>query len=330
MFTITDFIMIAAAIIALYIIAKSFVLVQQQECLVVERLGKFYAVYYSGLRFLLPFIDRARPILWTKNGVLQQLTHVDLRESFIDIPEQKVITKDNVGIDVDAVIYAQIADIQRATYEIQSLPIALGQLTQTTLRSLIGEMDLDHTLSNRELINTRLKSALDTAADKWGIKVTRVEIKNVTPPPDVQNAMEKQMQAERERRAKVLSAEGEKQSAILSAEGHKKALIERSEGERQEKINIAMGDKQAFIENAEGQAQAIERVAQAQAKSISLVMTSFGKSETASNYLVAMEYLKHFGKMTQKPGDKVYIPYEASSVLSSPGGIKDILNQAKK
>ena len=160
--------------------------------------------------------------------------------------------------------------------------------------------------------------------------MNRVEIKNVTPPPDVQNAMEKQMQAERERRAKVLSAEGEKQSAILSAEGHKRALIERSEGERQEKINIAMGDKQAFIENAEGQAQAIERVAEAQAKSISLVMSSFGKAEAASNYLVAMEYLKHFGKMTQKPGDKVYIPYEASSVLSSLGGIKDILNQGKK
>ena len=189
---------------------------------------------------------------------------------------------------------------------------------------------LDHTLSNRELINTRLKAALDAAADKWGIKVNRVEIKNVTPPPDVQNAMEKQMQAERERRAKVLSAEGEKQSAILSAEGHKRALIERSEGERQEKINIAMGDKQAFIENAEGQAQAIERVAEAQAKSISLVMSSFGKAEAASNYLVAMEYLKHFGKMTQKPGDKVYIPYEASSILSSLGGIKDILNQGKK
>jgi regulator of protease activity HflC (stomatin/prohibitin superfamily) len=245
----------------------------------------------------------------------------------IDIPEQQVITKDNVGINVDAIIYVQITDVKRAVYEIQALPLAVAQLTQTTLRSLIGEMDLDHTLSSRDLINSRLKIVLDEATDKWGLKVNRVELKNVTPPPEVQIAMEKQMQAERERRANVLTAEGAKQSQILNAEGEKRSRIERSEGEKQEKINQALGDREATVARALGQAAAIESVAAAQAKSIEMIQGAFGSPQVAANYLIAMEYLKRFGEMTHKNTDKVFIPYEATGVLSSLGAVGDLLKK---
>lgn len=309
------------------LIVRSIIIVRQQECVVVERLGKFYTIFQSGLHVFIPFIDKPRQILWSRAGVITYVDRIDLREAIIDIPEQKVITKDNVGIMVDAIIYVQIVDVHSAVYEIQALPISIAQLTQTTLRSLIGEMDLDHTLSGRELINQRLHSVLHEAADKWGLKVTRVELKNVIPPPEVQMAMEKQMQAERERRANVLTAEGSKQSQILNAEGDKRSRIERSEGEKQEKINQALGDKEATIERALGQAQAIESVAKAQAKSIEYIQSAFGSPDVAANYLIAMEYLKRFGEMTQKQTDKVFIPYEATGVLSSLGTIGDLLKK---
>lgn len=259
--------------------------------------------------------------------MITNVDRIDLREVIIDIPEQQVITKDNVGIIVDAIIYVQITDVKRAAYEIQGLPTAVAQLTQTTLRSLIGELDLDNTLSSRDVINSRLKMVLDEATDKWGLKVNRVELKNVIPPKDVQMAMEKQMQAERERRAKVLTAEGAKQSQILNAEGEKRSRIEQSEGEKQEKINQALGDKEAIIARAFGQARAIEDVAAAQAKSIELIKSAFGSPDVAANYLVAMEYLKQFGQMTHKNTDKVFIPYEATGVLSSLGAIGDIMQK---
>jgi regulator of protease activity HflC (stomatin/prohibitin superfamily) len=252
---------------------------------------------------------------------------VDCREVVLDIPEQRVITKDNVSIIVDALIYVQITDVKRAVYEIQALPMAVGQLTQTTLRSLIGEMDLDSCLSSRDVINTRLRAVLDEATDKWGLKVNRVELKNINPSADVQAAMEKQMQAERERRAQVLTAEGQKQSQILTAEGDKRARIERSEGEQQEKINQALGDRDATMARAIGQAQAIENVATAQAKAIDMVKAAFGDSYSASQYLIAMEYLKRFGEMTQKSSDKVFIPYEATGVLGALGSLTEMMGQ---
>jgi regulator of protease activity HflC (stomatin/prohibitin superfamily) len=264
-------------------------------------------------------------MLWIRNGIVVPVERIDLREVVLDIPEQRVITKDNVGITVDAIIYTQITDVRRAAYEIQSLPLAIGQLTQTTLRNLIGELELDHTLSSRDAINTRLKSILDEAADKWGLKVNRVELRNITPPLEVQQAMEKQMQAERERRAQVLAAEGSKQSRILDAEGEKQSRIERSQGEQQEKINQSLGDRDAMIARAEGQARGIEAVAAAQANAISSVKNAFGNPQVAAQYLVAMEYLKRFGEMTSKNTDKVFIPYEASGVLGSLGGISDLL-----
>ena len=317
--------LVAVSVIVLFAIAKSIYVIRQQECIIIERLGRFHAVLGSGPQLIFPFIDQPRQMLWIRNGIIVPLDRIDLREVVLDIPEQRVITKDNVGITVDAIIYTQITDVRRAAYEIQSLPLAIGQLTQTTLRNLIGELELDHTLSSRDAINTRLKAILDETADKWGLKVNRVELRNITPPLEVQQAMEKQMQAERERRAQVLSAEGSKQSRILEAEGEKQSRIERSQGEQQEKINQALGDKDALIARADGQARGIEAVARAQASAIASVRDAFGDAKIASQYLVAMEYLKRFGEMTSKNNDKVFIPYEASGVLSSLGGISEML-----
>jgi regulator of protease activity HflC (stomatin/prohibitin superfamily) len=326
--------LVSLAFIVLFSLLKSIYVIRQQECMIVERLGRFHAVKQSGPQIIFPFIDQPRQMLWVRNGMVMPLERIDLREVVLDIPEQRVITKDNVGITVDAIIYTQITDIQRAAYEIQSLPLAIGQLTQTTLRNLIGELELDHTLSSRDAINSRLKAILDETADKWGLKVNRVELRNITPPLEVQQAMEKQMQAERERRAQVLSAEGSKQSRILDAEGEKQSRIERSQGEQQEKINQAMGDREALIARAEGEARSIEAVAKAQANAIATLRQSLGGDNQPSSasetvqYLIAMEYLKKFGEMTVKTNDKVFIPYEASGVLGSLGGISEMLKGA--
>ena len=305
--------------IIVFIVVKGIFIVRQQECIVVERLGSFRGVLESGLHILIPMIDQTRNILWSRNGVIIPTDRIDLREVVLDIPEQRVITKDNVGLVVDAIIYVQITDVKRAAYEIQSVPLATAQLTQTTLRNLIGEMELDQTLSSRDAINHRLKLVLDEATDKWGLKVNRVELRNITPPADIQMAMEKQMQAERERRASVLTAEGSKQSRVLEAEGDKQARIERSQGEQQEKINQALGDRDAIIARAQGQANSIE-----------VVRNAFGSAEVAANYLIAMEYLKRFGEFTLKPSDKVFLPYEATGVLSSLGAMKEILGASGK
>lgn len=313
--------------VAVLTVVKGIYIVRQQEAVVVERLGRFHRLFESGLNILIPFLDQPRHIQWVRNGIVMLTDRIDLREVVLDIAEQRVITNDNVGITVDAIIYMQLLDPKRAAYEIQSLPQAVSQLTQTTLRNLIGEMELDATLSSRDAINTRLKAVLDEATDKWGIKVTRVELKNINPPADVQQAMEKQMQAERERRAHVLEAEGMKQSRVLEAEGDKRARIERSEGEKQEKINQALGDKEALIARAEGQAQGIEAVADAQAKAISVVRNAFGSPEVAANYLVAMEYLKRFGEFNVKSTDKVFIPYEATAGMGSLGGIRELFDK---
>lgn len=321
--------LIALSVIVLFALARGIYVIRQQECMIIERLGRFQAILHSGPQLIFPFIDQPRQMLWVRNGIILPVDRIDMREVVLDIPEQRVITKDNVGITVDAIIYAQITDVRRAAYEIESLPLAIGQLTQTTLRNLIGELELDHTLSSRDAINNRLKSILDETADKWGLKVNRVELRNIIPPLEVQQAMEKQMQAERERRAQVLTAEGNKQSRILEAEGDKQSRIERSQGEQQEKINQSLGDRDAMIARAEGQARSIEAVARAQATAIANVRDAFGDPGVASQYLIAMEYLKTFGVMTSKPTDKVFIPYEASGILGSLGGISEMLKSGK-
>jgi len=303
-------------VFGLFTISAGIKVVRQSECMIVESLGKFNRTLHSGLNFLIPFIDRPREMYWVDEGGIFSTRRIDLREAVLDVPQQAVITKDNVTIDIDALLYIQIMDPIKSTYEIANLPIAVSQLAQTSLRNVIGEMDLDETLASRDTINAKLKEILDEATDKWGTKVNRVELKNITPPRDIQNAMEKQMQAERERRAQVLEAEGDKQ-----------ARIQRSEGIRQEQINISEGEREATIRKAEGDANAIMKVAEAKKLAIEEIKSSIGNVELATQYLIATNYLEEFGKFTQKEGDKVFIPYEASTSLGAIGSIKELLSK---
>jgi regulator of protease activity HflC (stomatin/prohibitin superfamily) len=291
--------------------------VQQSECLVVERLGSYSRTLTSGLNVIVPFIDQPRSVFWVINGHIFPTTKLDMRETVLEVPSQAVITRDNVTIEIDALLYIQAIDPVKAVYEISNLPMAVAQLAQTTLRNVIGELDLDHTLTSRDTINAKLKTVLDEATDKWGTKVNRVEIKNIAPPREIQVAMEKQMQAERERRAKVLEAEGDKQ-----------ARIARSEGVRQEQINLADGEKEAQIRRAQGEAAAIKEVADAKKQALDQYKSTLGQPDLAAQFIVATNYLEQFGKFVQKPGDKVFVPYEASTALGSFGGIQEMLSKA--
>ena len=296
---------IILAVASVVLILKGVYIVNQNQTIIIERLGSFSKLLSSGPNFVIPFIDTPRPMKWIDQGMVYLNSRIDLRESVLDIPEQSVITKDNVSINIDAIMYIQITDPTKATYEIENLPLAVAQLAQTSLRNVIGEMDLDQTLASRDTINSKLKIILDEATDKWGTKVNRVELRNITPPKDIQQAMEKQMQAERERRAKVLEAEGDKQ-----------ARIERSEGQKIEQINIAQGAKEAEIQRAQGEANAIERVAQAKMQAIRMISeVTQNDSALAVQFLVANNYIEAFQKFSIKSGDKVFIPYEASTAL---------------
>ncbi len=296
------------------LIFKGFRVVQQSEIIVLERLGSYSRTISSGLNIIVPFLDRPREMFWITDTGIRKTNRVDMRETVLDVPEQAVITKDNVSINIDALMYVQIIDPVKACYEIAHLPLAVSQLAQTSLRNVIGELDLDDTLSSRDLINGKLKQILDEATDKWGTKVNRVELKNITPPAEIQDAMEKQMQAERGRRAKVLEAEGDKQ-----------ARIARSEGQRQEQINLAEGEKESQVRRAEGEANAIRLVAEAKKMAISEVTAAIGKPELATQFLVATDYLERFGRFEAKAANKVFIPYEASTSLGSIGTIKELL-----
>src|SRR5213595_2714638 len=246
--------------IALLVIAvKTIRIVPQASVMLIERLGRFSKVAGSGLNMLWPFLDRPRGFYWT--NVRPGLASIDLREQYIDLPPQPVITRDNVTIHVDSVVYWQITDPIKAVYEVADLIGAIVQLTITGMRAVIGDMDLDHTLSQRDQINAKLRIILDEATDKWGVKVTRVDVKNINPPEDVRITMEKQMTAERNRRALVLQAEGDRQAAITRAEGEKQAAVTRAEGEKQSAILAAEGAAQARLRNAEAESEAITRIA---------------------------------------------------------------------
>jgi len=307
---------VVLVVVGIVALASGIKVVQQSECIIIERLGSYTGTLSNGLNILVPFIDKPRGLYWVDEGGIFYTSRIDLRETVLDVPKQAVITKDNVSIDIDALLYIQITSPVKATYEIANLPIAVSQLAQTSLRNVIGEMDLDETLGSRDVINAKLKDILDEATDKWGTKVNRVELKNITPPRDIQNAMEKQMQAERERRAKVLEAEGDKQ-----------ARIARSEGIQQEQINISEGEKEASIRAAEGDAVAIKEVAQAKKMAIDEIKAAIGNPELATQFLIATNYLEEFGKFAQKEGDKVFIPYEASTSLGALGSIKELLSK---
>lgn len=324
--TVLLYLAIAVAVFAFFLLYKGVRIVKQSESVIIERLGKYHKTLTSGFNVIIPVVDAPRQIAWryTQQGfngeivsVFRMQDTIDLRENVYDFPKQNVITRDNVVTEINALIYFQIVDPLKAVYEIGNLPNAIEKLTQTTLRNVIGEMDLDQCLSSRDVINSKLRSILDEATNKWGVKVNRVELQDINPPRDIRDAMEKQMRAERDKRAAILEAEGSKQSRILEAEGLREAQITEAEGRRQKEILEADGAAQARIRNAEGEAEAIRLVAEAIQKT--------AKGDPV-NYLIAQRYLETLQTMTQGKDNKtVFLPYEASGILSSLGGIKDLL-----
>ena len=322
--------LIILAIIALAIvvlISKGILIVPQSETQVIERLGRYDRTLQSGLNIIMPFVDRPREICTrisyqAPNGktyaIIKTTKKIDLREQVYDFPKQSVITKDNVVTEINARLYFQIMDPVKAVYEIDNLPNAIEKLTQTTLRNVVGELELDESLTSRDIINSKLRTVLDEATNKWGVKVNRVELQDITPPDSVRDAMEQQMQAERSRRAEILRAEGEKQSAILQSEGEKQSVINQAEAKKQEQILKAQGEAEAKILQADAEAKAIRMVADAVSQS---------QTDPAS-YLLATKYIATLKDMVSgKDGKTVYIPYEATGMLGSLGSIKEIFNK---
>jgi len=307
-------ILFVLVLLALIIVKMSIVIIPQSETKIVERLGKYYATLKPGINLIIPFIDRAKTIVSLRNGAYVYTTDIDLREQVYDFDKQNVITKDNVQTQINALLYFQIVDPFKAVYEINNLPNAIEKLTQTTLRNIIGELELDETLTSRDTINTKLRAVLDDATNKWGIKVNRVELQDITPPQSVLQAMEKQMQAERNKRATILTSEGQKAAAILQSEGQKTARINQAEADKQTEILRAEGEAQARIRRAEAEAVAIDKITQA-----------VGKSTNPANYLLAQKYITMLEDVASGDRTKtVYLPYEATNLLGSIGGIKEL------
>lgn len=307
-------------------LVKGVKIVRQAEVIIVERLGRFDRILTSGFNYIIPIIECDRTIIWKKSRKTfegesyfyqEPVNRIDLREAVYDFPRQNVITKDNVSISINALLYFQIVDPKSATYEIANLADAIEKLTQTTLRNVIGELDLDETLVSRDTINTKLRLILDEATNKWGIKINRVELQDVLPPADIQVSMEKQMKAERDRRAAILEAEGMKTSAILKAEGL-----------RQSQITEAEGQKKAAILRAEGEAEAKLKIAEAEGAAIRKVIEGIGDKGAPDKYLIAMRYIETLKEMVSGQNNKVvYMPYEATGILSSVDGIKQMLDK---
>lgn len=309
------FLLFFIGIVLLVIAIKTIKIVPQATVMLVERLGRFSKVASSGLNILVPFLDKPRAVYWT--NMRGGITSIDLREQYLDLPPQPVITRDNVTIHVDSVVYWQITDPVKAVYEMNDLVGGIVQLTITGMRAVMGDMDLDHTLSQRDQINGKLRLILDEATDKWGVKVTRVDVKNIDPPEDVRVTMEKQMTAERNRRALVLQAEGERQAAITRAEGEKQAAVTRAEGEKQSAILAAEGAAEARQRNAQGEAQAIALVAEA--------MHEHGNP---AEYLITTRYIESLRDMTKSNNAKViFMPVETSTMLSAVGAIKEMISE---
>ena len=298
-------VLIILLIIVLVLAAMSIKIVKQSEVYIIERLGKFYKVADAGLTIIVPFLDHVRSV-------------VSLKQQTMDIPPQDVITKDNVTITIDTVVFYQITDPAKAIYEIQSLKKGIEYLAITTIRDIIGKMTLDETFSSRDGINTQLRVVLDEATDRWGCKIDRVEIKDITPPPDVKDAMEKEMNAERNKRAMILESEAQRQSAITIAEGKKQAAILEAEA-----------DKESQIRRAAGEAQAIREVAEAKAKEIQMVYEAIKKSNP-DDKLVQLKSLEALEKVANGEANKVFIPFEATNALSSLGAMAEAVKDNKK
>ena len=308
------YVIIALVVLAVIFIKMSVVIIPQSETRIIERLGKYYATLKPGINIIIPFIDRAKIIMTLNRGRYVYSSTIDLREQVYDFDKQNVITKDNIQMQINALLYFQIVDSFKAVYEINNLPNAIEKLTQTTLRNIIGELELDQTLTSRDTINTKLRAVLDDATNKWGIKVNRVELQDITPPVSVLQAMEKQMQAERNKRATILNSEGEKAAVVLRSEGEKTSMINRAEASKQQAILKAEGEAQARIRKAEAEAIAIKQITEA-----------VGDTSNPANYLLAQKYIAMLQELAT--GDKtktVYLPYEATNLLGSIGGIKDL------
>ncbi len=318
------FIGLLAAVAAALLLA-SFKVVGQAEVMVIERFGRFDRLARSGLNILLPLIERPRTIdvryfeadaSGIKKITAGSTAHIDLREQVLSFPSQPVITKDNVTIDIDAVLYYRVADPQKATYAVQNLPFALETLTRTTLRNIVGEIELDQTLASRDMINKRMREVIEEAAISWGVDVTRVELQSIEPPRDIQQSMELQMRAERERRAAVTNAEATKRAAILESEGSKESQALRAQGEKEAAVLRAQGLAEARITMAEAEAEAIRRIAAAL------------PDGDVATYLLGMKYLEALPQLAQGKGTTIFLPSEATGVMGALGGLKELLKSS--
>ncbi|MDD6728123.1 MAG: SPFH/Band 7/PHB domain protein [Eubacteriales bacterium] len=304
------FIVIALVIVAVVaLVLLNVRVVPQSKAYVIERLGTYFATWDTGLHVKIPFIDRIAKV-------------VSLKEQVVDFKPQPVITKDNVTMQIDTVVFYQITDPKLYTYGVESPISAIENLSATTLRNIIGEMELDSTLTSRDTINAKIRVILDEATDPWGIKVNRVELKNIIPPREIQDAMEKQMKAERERRESILRAEGEKQSKILVAEGHKESKILEAEADKQSAILHAEAVKEAKIREAEGEALAIEKVQQATADAIKLL-----NEADASDAVIKLKALESFAKAADGQATKIIIPSEIQSLAGLAEGITEAVKK---
>ena len=297
--------LIIIAIILIVFVAMSVKIVRQSEVYIIERLGKFHKIADAGLTIIIPFIDHVRSI-------------VSLKQQTLDVAPQEVITKDNVTITINTVVFYRIMDPAKAVYEIQSLKKGIEYLSVTSIRDLVGKMDLDSTFSSRDTINDKLRSMLDEATNIWGCSIDRVEVQDITPPPDIRDAMEKQMNAERNKRAAILQAEGERQAAVLKAQGEKEAAILQADADRESKIRRAVGE-----------AVAIRKVAEAKADEVKLVYGAMMKANP-NETLVQLKSLEALKDVANGEANKVFIPFEATQALSSVGAISDILKDKKE
>lgn len=293
----------AIVVIVLVVIIKNIAVVQQSRAYVIERLGAFHSIWGVGLHFKIPFIDRIA-------------RRVSLKEQVLDYPPQPVITKDNVTMQIDTVVYFQITDPKLYAYGVEQPMAAMETLTATTLRNIIGDLELDQTLTSRDIINTKMRAILDEATDPWGIKVNRVELKNILPPADIQSSMEKQMKAERDRRQAILQAEGQKKSAILIAEGEKESAILRADAEKQAAILRAEAEQQAAILKADGEAQAILAVQKALADSMAML-----NEKAPNDQVIKLKSIEAMQKIADGKATKIIIPSEMQGLVGLANGI---------
>ena len=300
-------VLLVVIVLVLWILASCIRIVPQAYAVVLERLGAYKATWGTGIHFKVPFIERVA-------------RRVNLKEQVVDFPPQPVITKDNVTMQIDTVVFFQITDPKLYAYGVENPIMAIENLSATTLRNIIGDMELDETLTSREVINTRMRASLDEATDPWGIKVNRVEIKNIIPPAAIQDAMEKQMKAERERREAILKAEGEKRSTILVAEGKKQSAILDAEAEKQAAILHAEAQKERMIKEAEGQAQAVLKVQQATAEGLRMI-----KEAGADESVLTLKSLEALTKVADGKATKIIIPSEIQGIAGLATSLKEIM-----